>query len=195
MEEWAAGFDVGQLIDEYLNENPDIIVIDPESGEKQIDPEAGEQLTRGLRQEVDSLPEREESDTVGDVRGNVALAKIDVDDSSFWVAAVSGKRLYDEADEENPLLPGPFQDEREIDHRDHEGMRETRMFCAEPKILEHVLSEFDEGADGRVVLYTERELCDKACKDFIQKFRDYFDNEEASESGRLELNISHTFEG
>ncbi|ELY89684.1 hypothetical protein C485_04280 [Natrinema altunense JCM 12890] len=160
MEKWAAGFDINEYAHTYLEDETDLLEYDEDAGMHKITPNAGEKITRGLREEVAPLPTRDETDSVGDIRRNVAFAKIEIDGSSFWAAASSGKRRSNEDNENNPLLPGPFQDEREFDHRTDENLLAENMWDSEVKILEHTASSFDlEEADGRITLFTERAPC------------------------------------
>jgi predicted Ser/Thr protein kinase len=101
--------------------------------------------------------------------------------------------MYNEADEDNPLLPGPYKNEREIDHRDYddEYMDNIRMWCTEPKILDHVTNEFGRDAESEVLLYTEQKPCKEACQSFIREFQNYFTT--GGESSNVDLNISYTF--
>ncbi|RYJ14856.1 hypothetical protein ELS19_13435 [Halogeometricum borinquense] len=180
MEGWAEAFD----IDEYIDDYAELI----EDG--RISPEAGEKVTRNLRKQVSELQERGGINDPKRLHQNIAFAEVNIGDSSFWVAAASGKRASNETDEDNPLLPGPFRDERNFDHRSNGEMKPYAMWDSEAKIIEHLAHEFDlENVEGQVKLFTERPPCD-SCSILLEKFG--WGSEDANEEFEgVEMNVSY----
>ncbi|WP_083861103.1 eCIS core domain-containing protein [Halobiforma nitratireducens] len=161
--------ELAELFDirDYIDGNADIV-----DGDGTINSEVGRTVTENMRKQIDGLPERDNTDPPHSVKQNVSFAILRLNESTLTVAVASGKRRSNEDEEKNPLLPGPYKDERHYDHRsDENNMDPAAMWCTEPKLLEHVAQEYDpETTEGEVLLFTERPPCDAGCDELVDLF-------------------------
>ncbi|MEZ3116466.1 DUF4157 domain-containing protein [Halobaculum sp. MBLA0147] len=181
LDAWASSFEIVQYVDEDRE-----LLHEAESGSTRIRPSVGDDVTRRLRVDVAELPERDEIG--GEYDRNLAVAKVSVGDTEFWMAAASGKRQAGEGDESNPLLPGPFKDERVFDHRaDDNDLQSRGMWDSEVKIAEHVIREFDLGSEsGEIHIFSERRPC-RSCRIVLSALESEFDRG----SGESTVSISY----
>jgi len=180
LDELADSFDIKS----YLDIDTEI----PEAGSK-IPPKIGETVTRNLRRDIGGLQTRGGINDRANLDQNIAVASLKINGEKLWIAAASGKRESDESDTENPLLPGPFKDERVFDHREPgNGLSPIDMWDSEAKIIEHLANEFDlKSSAGSIAIYTERPPCD-SCEHLISKFSTEDENAEFDTIG---ISVSH----
>ncbi|MDS0260820.1 DUF4157 domain-containing protein [Haloarcula sp. S1CR25-12] len=180
LDELADAFD----IESYMDTDAEI----PEAGSK-IPPEIGETVTRNLRRDVGELQTRGGINDRANLDQNIAVASLKVNGEKLWIAAASGKRESGESDTENPLLPGPFKDERVFDHREPgNGLSPIDMWDSEAKIIEHLANEFDlKSSAGSIAIYTERPPCN-SCEKLIGKFST---EDENTEFDTIRISVSY----
>ncbi|ELY88711.1 hypothetical protein C483_15272 [Natrialba hulunbeirensis JCM 10989] len=167
-------------VQEYIDDDTELV-----GDDGTIDSAAGRTVTENMRKQIDGLPERDNTNPPYSIKQNVTFAILRLNESTLTVAVASGKRRSNEDEEQNPLLPGPYKNERHYDHRSNDNsMNPAAMWCTEPKLLEHVAQEYDpETTEGEILLFTERPPCDAGCEKLIELFE--------SEYPGVNVNVSY----
>ncbi len=114
-------------------------------------------------------------------KGNVAIAKYDIDGDFNYLQAHSHTDKIGDSPEAGRFVHLKDSKDRIFDYRTfykRDGTTYTREFDTEAKILENIASRYYKNrreVSGYIKLYTERAACE-SCSDIILAFREMFPN-------------------